>query len=219
MNSTISIFLFLSLLFFALGALRNWKKEKKQSGLVSQTQIAGFLLWQGFDHWINYILYPVALGVLGLVDGTIFMIGLTLLTNACYLFINNKTEEDWSFMLWITNLRDNDSMLWPYRYAKAMKVVFIGKAPRRAMIKLIACVRHILRKKSVSNAAGFLFLSVWKDSFYAINFLYHKKADLRDMNVLGLYLLSHIICNLVWVPVAGGMALVGKFLFEFVTAL
>lgn len=213
MNSTIAIFLFLSLLFFALSALKNWKKSSDKS-LITQTEVAGFLLWQGVDRWGDYILYPVILGIYGMGTGALIMIGVTFILNTTYVIINSRTEADWTFMSWVTNLRDTSHYLWPYRYAKLAKKMWVGKRLRRSLVCLLAGVRRLMRENRIANPIIFIILSVWQDSFHAINFLYHKEADLRKPKVFCLYCISHIICNLSWLPVAGGMAVLGKVLWN-----
>ncbi len=202
MNTVIVVFLLVSLVLFGLGAWRQEKRSHKSA--VSSQEVAGFFMWQAIDRWVNYLLYPAMITIFGLVNGTLVMIVVTLFSNTIYVITNNATEGDWTFMSWFTLLRDNGSHLWPLRYCRALK-----RLPwlRRPLIKSLGLVRALLRVKvgrfSLANPIGYLYLSVWKDSFYAINFLYHKEADLRKPRILGLYLISHIICNMAWAPFAG----------------
>lgn len=208
MNTLIAVLLVSSLALFAFSA---WRKERQSSqGRISHRQVAGFFLWQAIDRWLNYLLYPAMIAIFGLVDGTLVMIVVTLFSNTLYIVINNATEDDWTFMSWFTFLRDSQSKLWPLRYCRLLKLKKFRKL-RRPLIKLLALVRFLLRLKigkfAVANLLACLYMSIWKDSFCVVNFLYHKKADLRKIKVLSVYLASHIVCNVAWAPIAGLIAM------------
>ena len=197
---SIALFLVLSLVLFLASAIRSGKKEKRE-GRLSPEQFSGFCLWKAVDSWGNYVLYPIVLSIWGIINGTIIMVIVTLAMNIVYIITNNATETDWTLMSWFTYLRDSDSVTWPLRYAR-----LLHKRIRRVTIGILALIRKTMRIKigkwKLSNPMGFVYLSIFRDSFYAINFLYHKKVDLRKPSVLGLFLFSHLICNLAWVPIA-----------------
>lgn len=229
------VFLLASIALFLYSAIRVCITGRKTvgSGFVTSHQVAGYLFWQAADGWLNYILFPFVLAlfcdVYGLQVGAIYgisvMIGVTLVSNVIYVTVNNATETDWSFMGWITHLRDCQSTMWPLRYARLLKRSKIGhhRLVRRLAIRTLTIVRKSfglkIKKFTLANTLIFLYLSVWRDSFYAINFVYGKKTNLRKPKVLGLFLISHVMCNLAWAPFAGLIAVGGEFILRALSIL
>lgn len=199
----------LSLIVFVLSALRKRKHE--------ETNLSGFALWQSVDGWVNYVLYPMVIASLGVLIGGAIMIGVTLVGNIVYILVNNATTSDWTYMSLITYLRDATTHYWPLRYFTRKK--FLPFSVRRWIaIYLCGCIRRLLRLKH-SKAIVFTYLSLWRDSFYAMIFLYHKKVDLRKPTVLSLFLISHILCNLGWLPVSWALGAAGKFILDAITSI
>ena len=215
MNTVLLIIGGLSLCLFLLGALR--KSRKRTSGTITEHQAAGFFLWQAFDHWCNYVLFPMFIASAGFVKGGIMMVIFSLIGNVAFIVINNATEADWTFMSWFTYLRDTESRMWPLRYCRLLKASGLFRF-RKCLMCGCGYIRRAFKWKlgrfKIANAIAFLYLSVWKDSFFAINFLYHKKTDLRKIKVLSLFLVSHVICNLAWLPVAGTLGVFGKYIIN-----
>ena len=209
--TVIVAFLLSSFVLFLFGAFRKGRQEQKE-GRITANQIAGFCLWKAIDSWCNYILYPTVLGVWGLWQGSVIMIVITLILNIAYILTNNATELDWTLMSWFTHLRDSESIIWSSRYAR-----LLHRRVRRFVVCLLALVRKLLRvRRWLSNVLGFVCFSMWQDSFYAMNFLYHKKVNLRSPKVFGLFLISHLICNVAWLPIAGTLAYLAKYLLRAV---
>lgn len=209
------IFIVASLVTFLIGFVQ-YKKEKKRQ-LVSSRRLAYLFLWQACDNWVDFVLYPFVVGSLGVSYGFVVMFFFTLILNAVYMLANNKTEEDWTFMGSFIHLRDNDSGVWLLPYARFFKSCKLWKI-RKPLCLLFSVFRRLLRKKfmgiCLSKPIGFLFFSIKFDSFCAIIYLYHKSANLRDIKILSLYLLSHVICNLVWLPIAFGISSVAELIIN-----
>jgi hypothetical protein len=209
---SISILFVLSLILFLASALRSGKKEQREGRLTAK-ELSGFCLWQSIDKWFNYILFPTLMGAYGWAEGSLWMTVIALIVNVIYILTNNATEIDWTMMSWVTYLRDSQSPAWPLRYAR-----LINRKYRRPVICVLALARKLIRIKigrwELSKPLVFIILTVWKDSFYAINFLYHKEVDLRNWKTLGLFLISHVICCAAWVPVAGSLGMAGKFVLN-----
>ncbi len=211
----IIVFFAASLSLFVWSLIRTGKEEKKTT--LSSRQFSYFFLWRSFDNWIDFIVYPFVIATLGLQMGFAAMIVLTFVVNAIYLLLNNQSEEDWTFMGLFNRLRDNDSSVWLLPYARLMKSCRLWRI-RKSLAGVLFICRRILRLeirgKKLAEPIGFLYFSVREDSFCAINYLYHKNANLRDGKVFGLYLLSHVICNLVWLPVAFGISSVIEWILN-----
>jgi len=204
-------FLVSSLALFLFGAFRKGRQEQRE-GRINANQLAGFCLWKAIDAWGNYILYPTVLGIWGMWYGGLIMVAVTLLMNIAYVLTNNATETDWTMMSWFTHLRDSESIVWSSRYAR-----LLHRRIRRFIICILALIRKLLCvRRWLSNVLGFVYFSIWQDSFFAMNFLYHKKVNLRSPKILGLFLISHIICNVAWLPIAGTLAYLAKYLLRAV---
>lgn len=203
----ILVFLATSIVMFSVSLFRLEKEKEKR--VVNSRQLSFFFMWRTFDNWIDIIVYPHVLIFLGVEYGFAAMVLITFVINAVYLNLNNSSEEDWTFMSLFNRLWKNDSAVWFLPYARIIKTCWLWWAR-----KFLCCLLNITRKtlrfkicgKSLVKPLGFLFFTIREDSFCAINFLYHKNANLRDKKVFGLYLLSHVICNLVWLPVALGLS-------------
>lgn len=129
----------------------------------------GFILWQAIDNWIDLIVYPFMLAWLGVTYGFIVMFFATLIGNTFYIIINNRTEHDWTLMSHFTNLK----------WIKRIMEWQVGSIkPGKALL--------------------FIIITIKFDSFWALNFLYGKQADLRKPKVLLTFLASHAICNFAW---------------------
>jgi len=216
-DSKVLALLGISLLLFVLGALKRSRDIKVRGDVITKNQVAGFILWQAFERSVNYALYPVVVVVFGIIRGGLIMIVVTFVQNIIYILVNNSTKEDWTFMSWFTFLRDSKSHVWPLRYYRVLQKLQI----QTFMKFLIGCLwflRKIFGLKigrlELSNTVGFLYLTVWKDSFYAVNFLFHKKTDLRKAKVMGLFIVSHVICNIVWAPIARGIGFLGQYILN-----
>lgn len=185
---------------FLFSAFRQGKKEQRE-GHLSAEELGGFCLWKAVDSWGNYVLYPTALGIWGISRGTLIMIFVSLGINVIYIIVNGATETDWTLMGWFIYLRDSNRFCWPLRYARLLPKKF-----RRLGICGLAWVRKALRVQlgnwKLSKPLGFIFFSFWQDSFYAINYLYGKAVKLSNPKILALFLFSHVICNVIWAPVA-----------------
>lgn len=212
----------ISLFLFLLGALKQNHDSRVRVDVITNSQTAGFFLWQSIDRWVDYIFYPVIVTIFGIVRGGLIMIAVTLVQNVAYIIVNNATEEDWTFMSWFTYLRDTKSHVWPIRYYRLLRNMQI-QTFRPFSIRLLWIVRKVFNLKikrfNPSNTIGFLYLSIWRDSFYAVNFLYHKNTDLRKWKVLGLFLVSHIICNAVWAPIARVIGGIAQYVFQLFSSL
>lgn len=198
----------LSLLVFILSALRKSRHEG--------TNFTGFALWQSIDGWVNYVLYPMVIASFGLLQGGIIMIVVTLIGNVAYIMVNNVTLSDWTYMSLITYLRDATTSYWPLRYFTRKKFLPF-RARKWVAISFCGCIRRLLRLRH-SKALVFTYLSLWRDSFYAMIFLYHKKVDLRKPSVLLLFFISHILCNVGWLPVSWALGAAGKFILDAITS-
>jgi hypothetical protein len=130
---------------------------------------AGFVLWQTFDNWCDFVLYPATLLALGPMKGLMVMVVFTLAVNLVYMAINKTTDVDWTFIEYI------NSREW-VRKLKAWKVGPV--APGAAMV--------------------FIVLAIKTDSFVATTFLYGKGIDFRTAKFWFVFLTSHLIANLVW---------------------
>lgn len=212
----IIVFLIASMVFLIIGLVQVRREEKKS--VVSATRFSYMFLWQAFDNWGDFVFYPFVIGLLGAFYGFVAMFFITLVLNTVYVYLNNNTEEDWTFLGSFTRLRDNDSSVWLLPYARFIKACRLWKI-RKCYCFGLNVLRKILRKRifgvNVSKPIGFLFFSIKFDSFCAIAYLYHKKVNLRDTKILSLYLLSHAICNLVWVPVALGISKAVEWIVNF----
>jgi hypothetical protein len=203
-NKKIFVFFVISVVMFVISFIRG-KQDK--TGVVSSMQVSYFFLWRAIDNWVDLMLYPTMIDedVLDVGYGFCFMVCLTFILNTTYIKINNNSEEDWTFMGLFTRLRDNNSQVWLLPYVRLMKSCKLWWC-RKCLSGFLKFCRKTLRLKirnfDISKPLGFILFSAFKDSFYAMNFLYHKKANLRDKKICGLYVLSHVISNLVWLPVA-----------------
>jgi len=162
-----SIALGISLLFFAVNAF--WKKKTSASNVAS-----GFILWQAFDHWLDYVIYPAVLLWLGFMWGFGMMFVVTLISNTAYILINNSTVTDWTLM---------------------------------SRVVTLPVLRNIVSWKigrfNIGKAIGFIFFAIKFDSFYAVNSLFGKDADLRKTKVQISFLASHAVCNIAWTSLWG----------------
>ncbi|HVU06204.1 MAG TPA: hypothetical protein VHE10_00170 [Candidatus Paceibacterota bacterium] len=173
-----SIALGSAFLCFALNAF--WKSKTQKSSAV-----AGFVLWQALDNWIDLALYPVMIGWLGEIRGFAVMFAVTLVGNLLYLVINGRTEADWT-------LRDTILKL------PVVRTVYDWK----------------IGPLAVGKALGFAFFSIKFDSFTAIIYLYGKSVDLRKAKVWILFITSHVICNVAWTLLVGGLLAFAKILLK-----
>lgn len=130
---------------------------------------AGFVLWQTFDNWADFVLYPATLLAFGPLKGLMVMVVFSLIVNLIYMAINKATDIDWTFIEYI------NSREW-VRKLKAWKVGPV--APGTAMV--------------------FIALAIKTDSFVATTFLYGKGVDFRTAKFWFVFLTSHMIANLVW---------------------
>jgi hypothetical protein len=153
----------------------------------------------------------------GIVDGGTIMIGVTLIGNVAYIMVNNATTSDWTYMSLITYMRDATTKFWPLRYFNRWKWIPFSVRKWFA-IKFCGCIRRILRLKH-SKVIVFTYLALWKDSFYAMIFLYHKKVDLRKPTVIMLFIISHILCNVGWLPISWALGAVGKLLLNAIMSI
>ena len=130
------------------------------------------------------------------------MFFLTLIGNLVLVSLNNRTYTEW------TLFEKQVQKFW------SLLERCVSFFDHRKYLKLFSnFVRGIL----VSFL--FLYLSAWKDSFVTIVFLFPgKNVDLKKKRVLGLFILSHVVCNVAWVLVtAWGIDLVRMafgFLFK-----
>ena len=145
----------------------------------------GFVLWQSVDNWIDFVLYPFVLAWLGFAAGFAVMFFVTLAGNAVYIHINNSTEADWTLMNAFTNL-------------PAVKKVTEWK----------------LGGAAVGRLAIFTVLALKFDSFYAVNFLHGKRADLRRPSIMATFLGSHVAANAMWTGLWGVLLVPAKMLWE-----
>lgn len=162
-----SIALGIGLVLFALNHFR--KNKTTKSSIAS-----GFILWQTFDNWFDFVIYPATLLFCGIVWGFVAMFVVTLLCNASYILVNNATSFDWTLM------------------SQTLKLPIVRNV-----------VSWKIGRFNVGKAIGFILLSIKFDSFYATNFLFGKGADLRKVKVLIPFLVSHAICNLAWTSLWG----------------
>lgn len=130
---------------------------------------AGFVLWQTFDNWADFVLYPATLLALGPMKGLMTMVVFSLSVNLVYMAINKATDIDWTLIEYINKLR----------WVKKLKTWHIGPvAPGTAVV--------------------FIALAIKTDSFVATTFLFGKNIDFRTMKFWLAFLTSHLIANLVW---------------------
>lgn len=201
------VFLAASAVMFIVALLRHEKDKEKR--VVSSMQFSYLFLWQAADNWIDFILYPYVVGLCGIYYGFYTMVVLTLIWNTICIYLNNNSEEDWTFVWLFTHLWEKNTFVWILPYARLIRACKLWRFRKSILCSLYA-VRKISRMKffgiMLAKPIGFVLISIKLDSFCAINYLYRKNVNLRDMKVLGLYLLSHCICNLVWLPVAFGIS-------------
>jgi hypothetical protein len=221
----IIVFLIASLIMFAVALVR--REREREKGIVSSMQFSYFFLWQAVDNWIDLILYPFVVALftahygpwLGIYYGFCTMVVLTLVWNTFCIFLNNNSEEDWTFMWLFTHMWEKDSFVWILPYARLLKSCGWFWKVRRFLFCILKLVRIVSKKKffgvKLGRPLGFLLISIKLDSFCAINYLYRKNVNLRDKKVLGLYLLSHVICNAVWLPVAFGISWSAETILKF----
>jgi hypothetical protein len=136
------------------------------------TEATGFILWQSVDNWVDFIVYPAVLVALGPLKGFATMVVFTLMLNLTYMAINKHTETDWTFIERING----------FSWVKRVTGWNIGGwSPGKAII--------------------FFVLSLKFDSFIATSFLFGKKINFRSVKFWAVFIISHILANLLW---AGG---------------
>jgi hypothetical protein len=220
MNVHLQILLWVPLTFFVIMLLRRLFKKKSRI-MISDGQISGFLLWQWADRIVDYVVYPTVIVYFGMWKGGAIMIVFTLIGNMIYIHVNNNTDEDWTFMKWLIELRDLRSFLWINHYDHLLKkaIHLPSRILRRCAICWFAFLRQLLRVRigrfKLSNTITFLALSTLKDSFTTMNYLFHKRVDLMNPKVMTLFLVSHVICNVAWLPIASLIGLLEGNLFRF----
>ncbi len=159
-----------TLLFLIITFLRRNRKKGRQ--IVSDKAMHGFLIWQWVDRITNYGLYPVALYFFGLWWGGLIMIIFTLVENLVYIHINNRTDEDWTFMSWLIRLRDAKAFVWISQYDHLLKRAL--HLPTRVLRRIVICwcafVRQLLRARigrfRFANAVAFFLLSIFQETFH-----------------------------------------------------
>jgi hypothetical protein len=129
----------------------------------------GFALWQSFDNFFDFVIYPVAIAVLGPVNGFVTMFVVTLVINLVYMVINKTTDVDWTFIEHLNQLG----------WVRKVRGWRIGSfEPATALI--------------------FLAISAKIDSFTAMTFLDGKQINVKTIRFWVLLLISHTIANGLW---------------------
>jgi hypothetical protein len=171
LDSKILWSLALGIAFILFAANAFWKSKTSTSSATS-----GFILWQAFDNWLDFALYPTVVGLLGPIHGLEVMFVVTLGTNLAYFYINSKTETDWTFR---------------------------EKILSQPIIKKLVGLK--IGSLAIGKVMGFMFFAVKVDSFTAVTYLYGKNVDLRKVRVWVLFLASHATANAAWTLLVGGI--------------
>jgi len=217
--NALHILLGVSFLVILMAFLRRKKRKARRD--LSKKQVGGFLIWLWVDRLVDYILYPTTLVIFGIWWGGLIMINVTLVGNVVYILINNSTEVDWTMMSLLTKLRDKRTFVWVNEWDHLLKqtIHLPTRILRRIAICLCAFVRQLLRVRigrfKFSNTVVFILMSIFQDSFKTVNYFFQKKADLRKPKVLLVFLASHVIANMAWLPVAGSIGAIVDYAIRF----